>query len=152
MKSNWDGEKGTKMNNAPALLVTAFVLVSCSTASFREQQTDLDVHLKTGKISRSEWFDRSDELVRARFPGDFRVQTFIKARREIIQKVQAGEMQAEEAEIKLTEILEPIRQDYEIRKSQTAAVTGRMEETNEALQNIAIILNSAGDIVRALRR
>jgi len=80
------------------------------------------------------------------------VQTFIKARREIIQKVQAGEMQAEEAEIKLTEILEPIRQDYEIRKSQTAAVTGRMEETNEALQNIAIILNSAGDIVRALRR
>jgi len=140
------------MKDAPAVLLTAFFLVSCSTASFREQQTDLDARLKTGKISRSEWFDSSDELVRTRFPGDFRVETFIKARRESIQKVQAGEMQAEEAEIRLAEMLEPIRQDYEIRRSQTAAVTGRMEETNEALQNIAIILNSAGDIIRALRR
>jgi hypothetical protein len=95
--------------------------------------------------------EQSDELLRKYYPGDFRVERFIGERRKLLQRYRAGELSDEVLDTTLREQFEPIREEREARYYAELPV-GEDKIIHESLQDTAILLNSIGNILNALRR
>ncbi|HEY3306136.1 MAG TPA: hypothetical protein VGL70_21660 [Candidatus Binatia bacterium] len=95
--------------------------------------------------------DESDDLLRKHYPADFRVEAFIGERRRLLQLYRTGELSAESVDMILRDKFEPLREEREARYYAELPV-GDDKIIRDNLQDTAILFNSIGSILSALRR
>lgn len=138
-----------------ALLAIFSLIVSCTPLSsphsaYQTEQAALNHSLNSHDIDFATWMNRSDEILRIHYRGDFRIESFIVERRKLLGLYKSENLSKESLERTLRAKFEPIREEREARYYAELPVTDDKVLVDN-LQSSAILLNSIGNLIHVLR-